>query len=164
VTAPAAAPTPLAERIADFLAQPRIAVAGLSNQRELPGNGIYRKLKAAGHQMVAILPEASAFDGDPAYPDLAAAPGGIGGLVIVTSPDLTAGLVRQAIAAGVPRVWMHESLIHGGTSVSDEAVELCRASGVAMIAGACPMMYVEPVDVAHRCMCWLMRVTGGLPE
>jgi predicted CoA-binding protein len=159
-----AAPLALSDRIEDFLAQPRIAVAGVSVSRALPGSLVYRKLKAAGHQMVAILPGATTFDGDACYPDLGSIPGGVDGLFIATRPDLTTELVRQALDAGVTRIWMHESLVHGGTSVSAEGAALCRERGVSLIAGACPMMYVPPVDVAHRCMCWLMKVTGGLPE
>jgi uncharacterized protein len=164
VTTVSAPPMTLTEKIADFLAQRRIAVAGVSTERQLPGNLIYRKLKGAGYDVVAILPDATTFDGDRCYPDLAAIPDGVDGLVIVTRPALTTELVRQAADAHIPRVWMHESLIHGGTSVSPEAVTLCREHDMTLIAGACPLMYCAPVDFGHRCMCWLMRVTGGLPE
>lgn len=134
-------------------------------RRYVPETGaIFPKLKGAGHQVFAVAPGAQIFDGDPCYPDLAAIPGGVDGVVLATRPALTNELVRQAIAAGVPRVWMHESLMRSGTSVSPEAAELCRQHGVALIAGACPMMYCEPVDFGHRCMGWLMRVSGGLPE
>ena len=161
----ASAPTmTLTERIDDFLAQKRIAVAGVSANRDLPGSLIYRKLKGAGYQVTAICPGAETFDGDPCYPDLMAIPGGVDGVVIATRPELTTDIVRQAVAAEVPRVWMHESLMHGGTSVSAEGVAICKAYGISLIAGACPMMYCQPVDFGHRCMCWLMRVTGGLPE
>ena len=51
-----------------------------------------------------------------------------------------------------------------GTSVSPEAVAFCRAQGIAVIAGACPMMYVRGADLGHRCMRWLLRLTGGLPH
>ena len=154
----------LSEKIADFLAQRRIAVAGVSTDRETPGNMIYRKLKSAGYQVFAVIPAVEMFDGDHCYPDLMSIPGGVGGVVIVTRPAVTEQLVRQCVAAGVPRVWMHESLIHGGTSVSADAVELCREHGIALIAGACPMMYCAPVDIGHRCMRWAMRISGGLPN
>ncbi|NNJ11421.1 CoA-binding protein [Chloroflexales bacterium ZM16-3] len=156
-------PVTLAEKVADFLAQPRIAVAGVSATRQLSGTLIYRKLKETGHQVVAILPGAETFEGDPCYPELAAIPGGVGGVVIVTRPTVTLELVRQAVAAGVPRVWMHESMMRTGTSVSPEAVALCKEHGVTLIAGACPMMYCAPVDFGHRCMRWMMGATGGLP-
>lgn len=162
--ATAAQPLTLEERIADFLAQRRIAVAGVSATRALPGTLIYRKLKEAGHEVFAVHPAAASFDGDPCYPELGAIPGGVDGVVIATRPELTTALVQQAVAAGVRRVWMHESLFHGGSSVSPEGVALCREHGVTLIGGACPMMYCAPVDVGHRCMCWLQKVTGGLPE
>ena len=154
----------LSEKIADFLAQRRIAVAGVSAARETPGNLIYRKLKGAGYQVFAIIPGAEMFDGERSYADLQSIPGGVDGVVIATRPALTEELVRQCAAAGVPRVWMHESLIHGGTSVSADAVAFCREHDIALIDGACPMMYCAPVDFGHRCMRWMMQVSGGLPK
>ncbi len=154
----------LQAKIDDFLAQPRIAVAGISAARETPGNMIYRKLKASGHTMFAISPTAETFDGAPCYPDLESIPGGVDGVVIVTRPRLTEALVRQCIAAGVPRVWMHASLIHGGSSVSEEAVALCREHHITLIAGSCPMMHCAPVDFGHRCMRWIMQATGDMPS
>ena len=159
----ASVPT-LSEKIDDFLAQRRIAVAGVSAARETPGNMIYRRLKTAGYQVFAISPTAETFDGDRCYPDLVAIPGEVDGVVIATRPAVTEELVRQCVAAGVPRVWMHDSFIHGGTSVSADAVAFCREHDIALIAGACPMMYCAPVDVGHKCMHWVMRVTGGLPK
>jgi predicted CoA-binding protein len=154
----------LQAKIDDFLAQRRIAVAGISAARETPANMIYRKLKTAGYQVFAVSSTAETFDGERCYSDLQSIPGGVDGAVIVTRPSVTEELVRQCVAAGVPRVWMHESLIHGGTSISPAAVELCREHNIALIAGACPMMYCAPIDVGHRCMRWMMRVTGGLPK
>ena len=154
----------LSEKVEEFLAQRRIAVAGISAARETPGNMIYRKLKTAGYKVFAVSPTAETFDGDRCYPDLLSIPGGVDGVVIATRPTVTEDLVHQCVAARVARVWMHESLIHGGTSVSADAVAFCRDHDIALIAGACPLMYCAPVDVGHRCMHWMMRVTGGLPK
>jgi predicted CoA-binding protein len=151
-------------KVKDFLAQRRIAIAGISATRQTPANMIYRKLKAAGYQVFAISPTAETFDDDRCYADLSAIPGDVDGAVIATRPAATEELVRQCVATGIPRVWMHESLIHGGTSVSAAAVVLCREHGITLIAGACPMMYCAPVDVGHRCMRWMMGITGGLPK
>jgi hypothetical protein len=152
----------LDERVRDFLAQRRVAVTGVSATRELTGNFIYRKLKAAGYQVFAVSPSAATFDGDPCYPELSAIPGGVDGVVIVNRPEVTDAIVRQCAAAGVPRVWMHQSLMKAGTSVSPEAVRFCEMQGISVIAGACPMMYVRGADVGHRCIRWMLRLTGGL--
>jgi uncharacterized protein len=162
-TEQAIAPT-LTEKVADFLAQRRIAVAGVSATRETPANMIYRKLKATGYQVFAISTTAELFDGDGCYQNLSAIPEDVDGVVIATRPAVTEELVRQCPAAGVKRVWIHESMIHGGTSLSEAAVAYCRDHDLTLIAGACPMMYCAPVDFGHKCMRWMMGMTHSLPN
>ena len=113
-TEPVPANATLEERVRDFLAQQRIAVTGVSSTRELTGNIIYRKLKSAGYQVFAVHPGLATFDGDPCYPDLPAIPGGVDGVVIVNRPEVSNAIVRQCADAGVPRVWMHQSLAKSG--------------------------------------------------
>ncbi len=153
-------------KVADFLAQKRIAVAGVSrNQSAQPAaNLIYRRLKQAGHQVFAINPNADSVDGDPCYPDVQSIPGGVDGVVIATRPEMSEAIVHQCEEAGVPRVWMHQSLNRSGTSVSQSAVQYCRDHNISVIAGACPMMYGPGVDFGHRCMRWMLGITGGLPQ
>jgi len=89
-----------------------------------------------------------------------------------TPPAVAEQLVQQCIELGTPRVWMHCSLgshpmlgrklAHKITSVSEEAVRLCRENNIAVIPGACPMMFCEPVDFGHKCMRGLLRFTGAL--
>ena len=157
-------PITLDDKVHDFLAQKRIAVAGVSrNESEhAAGNLIYERLKSSGHEVFAINPHLATFKGDRCYPDLPSIPGGVDGMVIVTRPVITEQLVRDCPAAGVHRVWMHQSMAKG-TSVSPKAVEYCRGHGITVIAGACPMMYGAGVDVGHTCMRWLLKLTGGLP-
>jgi len=80
--------TTLEAKVNDFLAQKRIAVAGVSrnNSHHPTGNLIYRRLKTTGHDVFAVNPNMQTFDGDRCYPDVASIPGGVDGLVIVTRP------------------------------------------------------------------------------
>jgi uncharacterized protein len=157
-------PATLENKVDDFLAQKRIAVAGVSRgaRGHQAGNLIYRRLKETGHDVFPVNPNMDSFDGDRCYPDLRSIAGGVDGVVIVTRPETTARIVRDCGDAGIRRVWMHQS-IGKGTSVSQEAVEYCRLHGISVIAGACPMMYGRGVDVGHACMRWLLKLTGGLP-
>ena len=152
------------EKVHDFLAQKRIAVAGVSrDDRHHPaGNLIYRRLKATGHDVFAVNPKMQTFEGDPCYPDLQSIPGGVDGVVIITRPDITDEIVRDCADAGVQRVWMHQSL-GSGSSVSPGAVEYCRRHGISVIPGACPMMYGDNVDVGHACMLWVLKLIRRLP-
>ena len=151
-------------RVHDFLAQKRIAIAGVSrNKGKHPAaNLIYHRLKTTGHEVFAVNPHMQTFEGDRCYPDLRSIPGGVDGVVIITRPELTERLVHDCVDAGVSRVWMHQSL-GKGSSVSPTAVEYCRKHDISVIAGACPMMYGDAVDFGHTCMRWILRVTGGLP-
>ena len=154
-----------ASKVHDFLAQKRIAVAGVSRDRSTHpiGNLIYRRLKSTGHDVFAVNPHLQAFEGDRCYPDLRSIPGGVDGVVIVTRPEATERIVHDCRDAGVRRVWMHQSF-RKGSSVSPEAVEYCRQQGISVIAGGCPMMYGEGADLGHTCLRWVLGWTGGLPR
>jgi predicted CoA-binding protein len=156
-------PTTFQAKVEDFLAQKRIAVAGVSrdNSHHPTGNLIYRRLKQTGHDVFPVNPHMQTFDGDRCYRDLKSIPDGVDGVVIVTRPDITERIVHECVDAGVRRVWMHQS-IPKGSSVSPEAVEYCRQHGISVIPGACPMMFGPSVDFGHKCMRWMMRLTGGL--
>jgi predicted CoA-binding protein len=156
--------TTLETNVHDFLAQKRIAVAGVSrdNSHHPVGNLIYHRLKTTGHDVFPVNPNMQSFEGDRCYPDLHSIPGGVDGVVIITRPEVTEQIVHECEEAGVRRVWMHQS-IGKGTSVSPKAVEYCREHGIRVIAGACPMMYGPDADFGHTCMRWLLRFTGSLP-
>lgn len=154
----------LQSKVDDFLAQKRIAVAGVSRDpgRHPVGNLIYDRLQKTGHQVFAVNPQMLTFQNDRCYPDIQSIPGGVDGVVIITRPDVTVRIVRDCKDAGVQRVWMHQS-VGKGTSVSPEGVEYCRQQGITVIAGGCPMMYGEGADLGHVCMRWLLKLTGKLP-
>ena len=156
--------TTLDTKVQDFLAQTRIAVAGVSrNHSDHPvGNLIYQRLKHTGHDVFPVNPHMQTFEGDRCYPNLQSIPGGVDGVVIITRPEITERIVHDCSEAGVGRVWMHQS-IGRASSVSPEAVEYCRQHDISVIPGGCPMMYGEGVDFGHACMRWLLKLTGGLP-
>lgn len=157
--------------VKDFLAQKTIAVAGISATRDqLPANGIVRLLRSKGYQVYALSPHTATFDGEPCYASIQDMPSLPDGVMIVTKPAVTLEVVNQCVAAGVKRVWMHDmrgtrpkfAKTSGEqvTSVSAEAVQLCQANGVTVIAGSCPRQFIG--DIGHKCMCWMLHVVGAL--
>ena len=156
--------TTLDAKVHDFLAQKRIAVAGVSrNGGHHPvGNLIYKRLKTTGHDVFAVNPHIETFEGDRCYPDLKSIPGGVDGVVIITRPEVTEQVVHDCTDAGVRRVWMHQS-VASRSSVSAAAVEYCQEHDISVIAGACPMMFGPGADLGHTCMRWVLKLTGGLP-
>lgn len=156
--------TTLRTKVDDFLAQKRIAIAGVSrdSSHHPVGNLIYDRLKKAGHDVFPVNPNMQTFAAGRCYANLQSIPGGVDAVVIITRPDITERIVHDCGEAGVHRVWMHQS-IGKGTSVSPAAVDYCERHGISVIAGGCPMMYGDGVDLGHRCMRWALGLTGGLP-
>jgi hypothetical protein len=156
--------TTLDKKVDEFLAQTRIAVAGVSRDasNHPVGNLIYRRLKTTGHDVFAVSPHMETFEGDRCYPDVQSIPDGVDGVVIITRPETTERIVHDCHSAGVRRVWMHQSFAKG-SSVSRAAVEFCQQHDISIIAGACPMMFGSHVDFGHTCLRVYLKLTGGLP-
>jgi predicted CoA-binding protein len=150
-------------KIADFLAQKRIAVAGVSrNPQGAAANLIYRKLRDTGHEVFPVNPNAASVEGDHCYPNLKAIPQPVDAVLIATRPEVAEQLVHECADLGIARVWMHRAFGHG--SVSTAATKFCQEHRIAVIPGGCPMMFCQPVDFGHQCIRWLLRMTGGLPK
>lgn len=150
-------------KIQDFLAQKRIAVAGVSrNPQTEAANFIYRKLRTAGYEVFAVNPHAERVEGDRCYPDLKSISPPVQAVMIATRPEVAEQIVRECAELGVSRVWMHRSF--GTGSVSDAAAKFCQDHHITVIPGGCPMMFCQPVDFGHKCMRWILRLTGGLPK
>lgn len=151
--------------VKEFLAQNKIAVVGVSDQRETGCNLAYRKFKENGYTVSAVNPRIAEFEGDPCYPDLAAIPEKPEAVFILTRPEVTRQVVEQCVDLGIKHVWMHcmlgtkPGLAESMTSVSQEAVEMCLEHGIAVIPGSCPNQFLKP-DVGHAMMRGIFRTFG----
>lgn len=151
----------LQTRVEQFLAQKRIAVAGVSRNNAEAANLIYRKFRDNGYEVFAANPNAEQVEGGaPCYPNLHAIPGGVEAVMIATPPAAAEAVMRECVELGIQHVWMHRSF--GTGSVSAAATTYGQSQGLNVIAGGCPLMFLKP-DVAHRCMRWVLGVTGKLP-
>lgn len=152
----------LIEKVNDFLAQKKIAVAGVSrNARGEAANLIFKKLKETGYQVYPVNPKTDMVEGERCYPNLSAIPVKVDGVVICTPPSATEQLVKECVELGIQRVWMHRAF--GAGSVSETATKFCEQNHITVIAGACPMMYCPPVDFGHKCMRWILGAFRKLP-
>ena len=148
--------------VEQFLKGRRIAVAGVSRKGDVAANAVFKKLLACGYEVFPVNPNTETVEGVRCYPDLAAIPGQLDGVVIATHPGVAASIVRQCKERGVTRVWFHRSF--GSGSVSKEAVRECERLGIANIVGGCPLMFCEPVDTGHKCLRWWLQRSGRVPK
>ena len=153
----------IAEAAEEFLACKRIAVTGVSRDPANHGsNVVYKRLRDRGYDVYAVNPNAETVEGDPSYPSLEQVPGGVEAVVIGTRPELAEQTMKECIALGITKVWMHRAF--GGGSVSDVATELGRANGVTVIDGGCPCMFRPTDDRAHTFMRVVCSLTGAVPR
>ena len=157
-------PTPIKQAAADFLAQERIAVAGVSREDggQHGGNVVYQRLRERGYNVFAVNPNADEVEGDPCYHDIASIPDGVDAVVIATNPDESAAVMQDCVDAGITRVWMHRSF--GTGSVSEDATKLGRDNGITVIAGGCPLMFPPTNDVGHNVMRVMLNIGGKIPK
>lgn len=152
----------LREAADEFLAQKRIAVVGVSRSPNEAANLVYRTLRKADYEVFAVNPSTDEVEGDRCYHDLASIPGGVDAAVIATPPAATQTVVRECAEQGISRVWLHRSFGEG--SVSPDAADFCRENNITVIEGGCPMMFLPGTDIGHRCMRFVLVLTGRLPK
>ena len=156
--------TPIKHATADFLAQKRIAVAGVSREDggQHGGNVVYQRLRDRGYSVFPVNPNADEVEGDKCYRDIASIPNGVDAVVIATNPADSVAVMQECVDAGITRVWMHRSF--GTGSVSDEATKLGQDNGVTVIAGGCPLMFPPTNDVGHNIMRVMLNIGGKVPK
>jgi predicted CoA-binding protein len=152
----------LDEAVKDFLAQKRIAVAGVSRSGQSAANFVFRKLRDSGHEVFPVNPAATEVEGVSCFADLVSIPGGVTAVVVMTPPSAAEGVVRECARLGIRRVWLHRSF--GPGSVSAAAVGAARELKLTLIPAGCPAMFCEPVDLGHKCFRWCLKFSGRLPK
>lgn len=150
------------ELVERFLREKRIAVAGVSRRADVAANAVFKKLRDCGYEVFPVNPNTDEVEGVRCYPDVGSIPGELGGVVIATHPDMSSAIVRECKESGMTQVWFHRSF--GTGSVSKDAVDECERLGIEPIVGGCPLMFCDPVDIAHKCMKWWLQRSGKVPK
>src|ERR1051325_2666895 len=134
--------------IDSFLAQPTLALIGMSRSGKKFGNFAYRALASKGYQIYPIHPNAAIIGGVRCYRDFAALPEHVENLLVVVPPAHAVTAVCSAAAAGMRRVWLQQG------SESPEVLNVCRDVGLDVISGECILMFARPTGY-HKAHRWL---------
>lgn len=148
--------------IEDFLRQKRIALAGVSRGDQHFSRTMLRELVQRGYEVIPVNPAAEEIEGIACRPSVAAIHPPADAALIMTPPAQSAGVVKDCVAGGVSRIWLHAATKPG--SVTEEAVAAGRDAGATVIAGECPFMFLEHTGWVHRAHRFLRGLTGALPK
>ena len=137
------------QAVRSFLAGHRIAVVGASTSSNSFGRAVCRALTDHGYDAVPVHPEVTSLDGRPCYPHLADIPEPVDGVIIMVPATAATAVVDEAAVAGIQQVWLFKG-IGGPGAVSPDSLAACERHQIEPIAGACPLMFLEPVRGVHR--------------
>jgi uncharacterized protein len=135
--------------VRSFLAGHRLAVVGASDSKGSFGRTVAQALTDHGYEVVPVHPSLRVLDGHPCYQRLADIPEPVDGVVVMVGGAAATAVVEDAAAAGVEKIWLFKGL-GGAGAASPEAIAACTDHGLETVAGACPLMFLEPVAAIHR--------------
>lgn len=146
------------ELIDDFVSRRNIAFVGASRNERKFGHNAYKELKAKGYNLIPVHHQAETIQGDKCYPDLNSLPNKVDGALIVLHPNDTEKAVKDAVSAGIKRIWLQQG------AESEDAINYCKEHGVKVVHNQCVLMFAEPVASFHKFHRFLKKLFGRLPR
>ena len=131
------------ETIHAFLAEPALAIVGVSRLGRKFGNYACRALKEKGYRVYPVRRRGPRIDRMTCYKSFADLPEPVGGVVVVVQPREAIDVIREAAGAGIRRVWLQQG------AESKPAIHLATSLGLDVVAGECILMYANPTGI-HR--------------
>ena len=144
--------------VQEFLRKKRIAIWGVEDTKADPGQWVAGRLRKHGLQVIAVNPRFTDDASRQRASSLTKIDPPVEGVLVYVDRPQTMEAIRDCIAAKVPLVWLHDALSPG--AAIPEAIDTLRAADCAVIPGLCPMFFLKPVDPAHFCLKWALRLTG----
>ncbi len=144
--------------VQDFVAQRKLALVGASSKKTKFGNFALKDLRAKGYRIFPVHPQAKTIEGEPCFSSIAALPESVDGVLVVVPPAQTEQVVRDAVAAGIKRVWMQQG------AESPAAIKFCEENHISAVHGECILMFAEPAAWFHRAHRWAWKLLGKLPQ
>jgi len=150
------------EVIEDFLAQKRIAMAGISRDPTNFSVKLFEELCRRGYDVVPVNPNMPEVQGRRCFARVQDIHPPVEGVLLMTSPEATETVVNDCAEAGIRRVWMYRA--GGRGSVSSKAIQFCRERGIQVVPGQCPFMFLPRAAGFHRFHGFIRKITGRYPK
>src|ERR1022692_370008 len=150
------------ETIEDFLAQKRIAMAGISRDPKSFSANLFEELCRRGYDVVPVNPNTAEVQGRRCFARVQDIQPPVEAALLMTSPGATEKVVHDCAEADIRRVWMYRAA--GKGSVSAKAVEFCQEHGIDVVPGQCPFMFLPETAGFHRFHGFIRKITGRYPR
>jgi predicted CoA-binding protein len=136
----------MSDNIQDFLSRRRIAIVGVSHQAKDFSRMLFRAFRDRDFDVVPVNPGARVIEKKYCFPRVQDIQPPVEAALLMTSPEVSEQVVRDCAAAGIRHVWIYRH--------SPNAETWCAERGIAVIAGECPMMFLNGAGWIHRVHRW----------
>ncbi len=144
--------------IDEFLSSKKLAIVGVSRSGRKFGNTVLNELRIKGYKVFPVNSNAKKINEEECYSNLNTLPEKVDGVVIVVPFYETERVVRDALNAGINRIWLQQG------SESKEAINFCENNGISVVYGECILMFAEPAGLFHRFHRSFNKLIGRLPK
>lgn len=151
------------EIIEDFLAQKRIALAGISRNSASDSRRLFEELRERGYDVVPVTPNAAELEGQRCFRRVQDIEPPVQGVLVMTSPEVAETVVNDCVEAGIRRIWLYRGATGEG-SVSERALAVCKERAIAVVAGQCPFMFLPGSAGVHRFHGFVRKIIGRYPK
>ncbi|MFL6204431.1 MAG: CoA-binding protein [Acidimicrobiales bacterium] len=151
------------DSVRSFLDGHRIAVIGASDRKDSFARTIDEALVEHGYEVVPVNPRLTELDGRTCYPSITDVPGPVDGAILMVGPDHALQAVEDVAEAGLEKVWLFKGIGASGAA-TPEAISACERHGLETVAGACPLMFLDPVASVHRIHRSVRRLRGAVEK
>jgi predicted CoA-binding protein len=121
-----------------------IAVVGASRDPRKTAHSVPAQLVRHGWRVIAVNPYAERLFGEPAYRTLAEIPEPVDLVNVFRPSGDAAEVVRQAVAAGAPAVWLQSGI------VSDEGRRIADGAGIDYVEDYCIAVERAVAGISRR--------------
>jgi predicted CoA-binding protein len=148
--------------IEDFYAGKRLAVVGVSRSQSDYSRGLFRELVKRGYEVIPVNPHVKSVEGKKCFSSVKAIKPAVDRVIILLPPDKSEQAVEECMAAGVKNIWLHQHIARGVANT--RVIYLCEKSGISLIAGFCPFMFMPGTALLHRFHGSVLRLMGAYPK
>jgi uncharacterized protein len=145
------------KNINEFLNAGKYAVAGVSRDPKKFGHVVYTTLRKKNMDVVAINPNPLIIDGQEVFKSVSELPDDIKAIIIVTQPEQTINVAREAINRGIKQIWIQPG------AESKNIISELEKEDINLITKSCILMFWKPSGM-HSFHRFLKNIFGGLPE
>ena len=141
------------EVIRRTLAQPRVAIVGLSGNELRASNFVGRYLLRHGYDVVPVNPREDSIFGKKSFASLTDIPTSVDTVDVFRHPSAVPEIARDAVSIGAKCLWLQYGVI------SEQGIEIARIGGLDVVMDRC--LKVEHARYLGR-MHWLGFNTGRI--